>query len=98
MHTPLLTRQYGEFTGRRLDFEEIAYQSKKLVMRVSLAAEVAVLAVQLDRIAQLDRHTADFTRAALRDAIVETIACFPVYRTYISADGVSDEDRRIIHW
>ena len=46
-------------------------------MRTSLAAEVEVLATQLDRIAQLDRHTADFTRASMREAIVETIARFP---------------------
>jgi (1->4)-alpha-D-glucan 1-alpha-D-glucosylmutase len=67
-------------------------------MRSSLAAEVEVLASQLDRIAHLDRHTADFTRAALREAIREVIACFPIYRTYISPRGIGDEDRRIIHW
>ena len=58
-------------------------------MRTSLAAEVEVLATQLDRIAQLDRHTADFTRASMREAIVETIARFPVYRTYVSERGVT---------
>ena len=63
-------------------------------MRASLAAEVEVLATQLDRIAQLDRRTADFTRASMREAIIEVIACFPVYRTYISQRGVGDEDRR----
>jgi (1->4)-alpha-D-glucan 1-alpha-D-glucosylmutase len=26
------------------------------------------------------------------------IACFPVYRTYVSHRGVSDEDRRIVNW
>ena len=67
-------------------------------MRSSLAAEVEVLATQLDRIAQLDRHTADFTRAAIREAVREVIACFPVYRTYVSHRGVSDEDRRIVNW
>jgi (1->4)-alpha-D-glucan 1-alpha-D-glucosylmutase len=93
-----MTRIYREYTGQTAEFEEIAYRSKKLVMRASLAAEVAVLATQLDRIAQLDRRTADFTRAALRDALMEVIAYFPVYRTYISHRGVSDEDRRIVHW
>ena len=34
----------------------------------------------------------------MREAIVEVIACFPVYRTYVSARGVSDEDRRIVQW
>jgi (1->4)-alpha-D-glucan 1-alpha-D-glucosylmutase len=93
-----VTRRYRNFTENEASFEALAYESKRLVMRSSLAAEVEVLATQLDRIAHLDRHTADFTRAALREAIREVIACFPVYRTYISPRGIGDEDRRIIHW
>jgi (1->4)-alpha-D-glucan 1-alpha-D-glucosylmutase len=93
-----ITRRYRLFTEDRWSFEDLVYRCKKLVMQASLAAEVEVLANQLDRIAQLDRHTADFTRASLRAAIIEVIACFPVYRTYISHDGVSDEDRRIVNW
>lgn len=93
-----LSRFYSQFADEPRAFEEIAYQGKKLVMRVALAAEVEVLSTQLDRIAQLDRHTADFTRPALRDALIEVIACFPVYRTYVSARGVQDEDRRIVNW
>ncbi len=93
-----MTRRYRAFTETEASFETLAYQSKRLVMRSSLAAEVEVLTTQLDRIAHLDRHTADFTRAALREAIREVIACFPVYRTYISPRGIGDEDRRIVHW
>ncbi len=93
-----MTRRYRQFTESDASFEQIAYDSRRLVMRSSLAAEIEVLATQLDRIAQLDRHTADFTRAAIREAIREVIACFPVYRTYVSHRGVSDEDRRIVNW
>ena len=93
-----MTRRYRQFTESDASFEQIAYDSKRLVMRSSLAAEIEVLATQLDRIAQLDRHTADFTRAAIREAIREVIACFPVYRTYVSHRGVSEEDRRIVNW
>lgn len=93
-----MSRFYGQFADEPRAFEEIAYQGKKLVMRVALAAEIEVLSTQLDRIAQLDRHTADFTRPALRDALIEVIACFPVYRTYVSDRGVHDEDRRIVNW
>jgi len=93
-----MTRRYRQFTESDASFEQIAYDSKRLVMRSSLAAEIEVLATQLDRIAQLDRRTADFTRAGIREAIRELIACFPVYRTYVSHRGVSDEDRRIVNW
>ncbi|MGH8236031.1 MAG: malto-oligosyltrehalose synthase [Steroidobacteraceae bacterium] len=93
-----MTRRYRQFTASDATFEQIAYESRRLVMRASLAAEIEVLATQLDRIAQQDRHTADYTRAAIREAIREVIACFPVYRTYVSHRGVSDEDRRIVNW
>jgi (1->4)-alpha-D-glucan 1-alpha-D-glucosylmutase len=93
-----LTRIYRQYSNVGEPFEELAYQARRLVMRTSLAAEVEVLATQLDRIAQRDRRTSDFTRSAMREAIVEVIACFPVYRTYVSTRGVSDEDRRIVQW
>ncbi|HEX2494095.1 MAG TPA: malto-oligosyltrehalose synthase [Steroidobacter sp.] len=92
------TRRYRQFTENYASFEQIAYQSRKLVMRASLAAEVEVLATQLDRVAQMDRRTSDFTRSAMRDAIIEVIASFPVYRTYISPRGAREEDRRVIQW
>lgn len=91
-----LTKAYEDFAGRSERFEDVAYASRKLVMRVLLAPEIEGLATQLDRIAQLDRHTADFTRPALREAIMEVMACFPVYRTYISERGASAEDEREI--
>lgn len=93
-----ITRRYRSFTDESIDFDDLVYRTKKLVMGASLAAEVETLATQLDRIAQMDRHTADFTRASLREAIIEVIARFPVYRTYISQEGASDEDRRIVNW
>jgi (1->4)-alpha-D-glucan 1-alpha-D-glucosylmutase len=94
----VMTRRYRQFTENDAGFDEIVCNTKKLVMRTALAAEIAVLATQLDRIAQSDRHTSDFTRAGMREAIIETIAAFPVYRTYVSHRGVSEEDRRVVNW
>jgi (1->4)-alpha-D-glucan 1-alpha-D-glucosylmutase len=93
-----ISRTYAHFVENTQSFEEIAYSSRKLVMRILLAPEVESLATQLDRLAQADRHTSDFTRPALREAIMEVIACFPVYRTYISPRGVREEDRHTIDW
>ena len=53
-----------------------------------------MLTAMLDRLAQKDRHSRDFTHNGLRAALREVIACFPVYRSYVSGDdGVSDTDR-----
>jgi (1->4)-alpha-D-glucan 1-alpha-D-glucosylmutase len=46
-----------------------------------------MLANLLDDIAQSTRSTRDFTRNGLRDALAETAASFPVYRTYVTAAG-----------
>ncbi len=93
-----LDTTYRGFIGRPSVLDDIGYESRKLVMRSVLAAEVGVLATQLDRIAQMDRHTADFTRAALREAIVEVIASYPTYRTYVCASGAGEDDRRHVQW
>lgn len=87
-----LDRTWQRFTGRSAPFSEIVYESKKQVMRTSLAAEISMLAARLDRLAQLHRNTSDFTLFDLREAIVEVIACFPVYRTYIASGPPSGED------
>jgi (1->4)-alpha-D-glucan 1-alpha-D-glucosylmutase len=92
-----MERTYHSFTGETRAFEEIAYQAKHLIQRTALASELAVLANRLARIAQADRRTRDFTLTALRDALSEVAACFPVYRTYID-ERTGAEDRRYIEW
>jgi (1->4)-alpha-D-glucan 1-alpha-D-glucosylmutase len=92
-----LDRVYRAFIGDYVEWPDTAYDSKVLVLRTSLAAELNVLANQLARIAQTDRHTRDFTLTNLRQALTEVIAAFPVYRTYVT-DIASDEDRRYIEW
>ncbi len=79
-------------------FEEAAYRGKRLVMRSSLAAELAVLANRATRIARADRRTRDFTQNALREAIAETVAHFAVYRSYVTERGASAQDRRYVDW
>ena len=88
------TRLYREFTGGHESFEDLVYEKKRLILRVSLASELHMLAHRLDRLAQRNRGWRDFTLTGLTDALREVIACFPVYRSYISAaDGVNDVDR-----
>jgi len=89
---------YADFIGERIDFEELLYQCKKLIMQSALASELNVLANQLSRIASVDRHTQDYTLNGLRSALTEIVACFPVYRTYITLAGIADEDKRYIDW
>ncbi|MFL6436899.1 MAG: malto-oligosyltrehalose synthase [Terriglobales bacterium] len=80
-------RIYLRFAGQITDVETLIYQSKKLVMHNALSSEVNVLTHLLGEISSSDRSARDFTLKTLRDSIRETIACFPVYRTYIDERG-----------
>ncbi len=87
------TRIYGAWIGETVPFAEIAYQEKFLILQVSMSSELHVLARQLDRLAQKNRGSRDFTLNSLRHALREVIALFPVYRSYISDEGVRPADR-----
>ena len=81
-----MTTLYQRFIGQAsADFESLVYQQKKVILRVSLASELNVLAHALEQLSEKSRHSRDFTLGALKDALREVIACFPVYRTYIGA-------------
>jgi (1->4)-alpha-D-glucan 1-alpha-D-glucosylmutase len=93
----LFTTLYQRVVELGVKVEKLIYESKKLVMRRALASEVNVLTQILDEISNRDRRARDYTRGVLREAIRETIACFPVYRTYIDEQGhVSETDRSYI--
>lgn len=92
-----LTLLYRRFSGQTESPEEIIYRSKRLIMHTALPSEINVLTHMLAEICGSDRRARDFTLKALRDAIREIVACFPVYRTYIDERGhVSERDRAII--
>ncbi|HEU5233886.1 MAG TPA: malto-oligosyltrehalose synthase [Terriglobales bacterium] len=80
-------RIYLRFAGQVTDVDTLIYQSKKLIMHNALSSEVNVLTHLLGEISSSDRRARDFTLKTLRDSIRETIACFPVYRTYIDERG-----------
>ncbi|MDX1431100.1 MAG: malto-oligosyltrehalose synthase [Gammaproteobacteria bacterium] len=89
---------HRDFTGAARDFDELLYDCKKLMIRTALSSELTVLANMLDSIAQREAFTRDFTLNGLRDALIELVACFPVYRTYIARHGANEEDRRYVEW
>jgi (1->4)-alpha-D-glucan 1-alpha-D-glucosylmutase len=93
-----MDRTYRRFLDRSADFDEILYACKQLVMDTMLASELNRLAAGLDAISERYWNTRDYTEERLRAALREVIACFPVYRTYVTDRGVSADDRRDIDW
>ncbi|HEY6184660.1 MAG TPA: malto-oligosyltrehalose synthase [Terriglobales bacterium] len=88
-----IRRMYRGFLAQSLEFRAVLYRCKKNVMRNALASELNVLASILSRIALSNRHTCDFTLNSLRNALSEVVANFPVYRTYLTEEAVSERDR-----
>ncbi|HKX30956.1 MAG TPA: malto-oligosyltrehalose synthase [Blastocatellia bacterium] len=91
-------RLYQAFIGEVIDFSDLVYQCKKLILRVAMSSELHVLARRLDRVSEQHRYTRDFTLNSLQYALSEVIACFPIYRTYTQIDQpeVNEEDQRHI--
>lgn len=91
-----LTRFYHAFTGESTPFDLLVYKCKRLIMKYALASELQMLAAELNRMSEADRHTRDFTLYRLRQALAEVIAWLPVYRTYERGGEVAESDRRYI--
>ena len=87
---------YTRFLQHRVDFPQAIYDKKKLVMQVAMSSEINMLGHYLSRISEQNRHTRDFTLNSLIRSIVEVIAYFPVYRTYINGFDVSERDLQYI--
>ncbi|MDB5213483.1 MAG: Malto-oligosyltrehalose synthase [Myxococcaceae bacterium] len=92
-----ITRVWHELSGDTRSFHEHSRDSKRATMRSSLSSEIHMLSQRLERIAMRDRRSRDFTLPMLHRAVAETIAAFPVYRTYIRPDGTREShDEHII--
>ena len=88
-----MRRAYAKLTGQTQTFDDLLYETKRLIMDTSMASELTVLAHMLDRIGERNRKSRDFTLNSFRDMLTEVVACFPVYRTYVNEHGWAPEDR-----
>lgn len=96
-HAARMERIWREFGGTADPFDEVVRECKLMIARETLAAQLTTLTHALQRIALADRRTRDYGLHALRDALAETAAAMPVYRTYVT-DTASAQDRRFIDW
>jgi (1->4)-alpha-D-glucan 1-alpha-D-glucosylmutase len=89
-----LTDVYADLTGAPTDWPELVRETKHLVMRDVLAADVDRLTNLFVQVCEGHRRYRDYTRHELHEALREVVGAFPVYRTYASpAAGVSGADR-----
>ncbi|WP_263971661.1 malto-oligosyltrehalose synthase [Leptolyngbya ohadii] len=87
---------YQSFIGETVSSEEIIDEKKRLIIGKHLAGDIDNLAVVLKQISERYRYTSDFTMYGLKRALVEVLAMFPVYRTYVSPEGFRKTDRECL--
>ncbi len=86
---------YSGFTSVTCSFDKLLIQKKRLIISRHMAGDIDNLALLIKRVSSKDRRGTDMTLYGLRNALVELIASFPVYRTYIDSETISPED---LYW
>jgi (1->4)-alpha-D-glucan 1-alpha-D-glucosylmutase len=90
------TKIYQNFTELTSKYDNLVYEKKGLILEKNLAGDLDNLAQILKRISAQTREGSDFTTYGLKRALFEVLALFPVYRTYIDADGIGEIDRTYV--
>jgi (1->4)-alpha-D-glucan 1-alpha-D-glucosylmutase len=92
-----LSEAYTAFTGEPVDYDEVVYEKKHLVMAEVLSSELNRLTGLAIDVCEHHRRYRDYTRHELHETLRELIAAFPVYRTYIVPGGEGPSPDDIAH-
>jgi (1->4)-alpha-D-glucan 1-alpha-D-glucosylmutase len=95
-HADRMQEVYGTFAGTPLSYEELVEEGKRNIIEKHMAGDVDNLALWLRSVASRTREGNDLTMHALRQALVEMLVKFPVYRTYVSPENFDPRDRALI--
>jgi (1->4)-alpha-D-glucan 1-alpha-D-glucosylmutase len=87
-----LEKSYAAATRTTASFADACYAANKLVMRQLFPGEVRALGHHLGKLAAQDRRARDLPLSELVEALVETTACLPIYRTYVRSYDLERRD------
>jgi len=89
---------YAAFTGEPTDYAELVREKKRWILRHQLATEMERLVRLLNAVFATRSPERAATLDEMREALIELIACFPVYRTYAQAGtaALSESDKKWI--
>ncbi len=87
---------YSEFTGFKTAYDNLVCEKKRLIIGKEMAGDVDNLAHLMKKASSRYRHGSDMTLYGLKRALVDVLALFPVYRTYISNEVFSKADQLYI--
>ena len=87
---------YETFSGTQSSYKELTGENKRNIIAKHMAGDIDNLALWLRNVTSRSREGNDLTMHALRQALVEILVNFPVYRTYVSAGNFDPRDRATI--
>ncbi|MGF9756461.1 malto-oligosyltrehalose synthase [Microvirga sp. 0TCS3.31] len=87
---------YREASGLQGSYEDLLKEAKIEITEKNFASELGVLVSDIKTIADASRRTRDYTTFALRQALAEIVAAFPIYRSYLKDGEPAAEDVRLI--
>jgi (1->4)-alpha-D-glucan 1-alpha-D-glucosylmutase len=91
-----MTRVYSRFASFPLPFAEMVWDRKRLMIGKHMASDIDNLAHLMKKVFDRHRYGRDITLYGLKCALVEVMALFPVYRTYITQSSMSLQDKNYI--
>ncbi len=91
-----LSSMWRDLTANDLDFQAEVRQARRKLLTNNLAGEFEAATRALHAVARTDLRTRDFSLGSIRRVFGELLVHFPVYRTYVDADGPDESDREII--
>jgi (1->4)-alpha-D-glucan 1-alpha-D-glucosylmutase len=89
-----LAELWSRLSERTADFNQEVLEARDLVLHGTLAGDFENVAQSLLQVARSDLMSRDLTLGAIRRALLALVVNFPIYRTYISVCGRSEEDDR----
>jgi (1->4)-alpha-D-glucan 1-alpha-D-glucosylmutase len=79
-----LASAFRSFTGLEGPWDDLVHDCKLFVLSSSLSADLHRLVERMSEVCEQHRRHSDHTRRELRECLAEVIACYGVYRTYVS--------------
>ena len=85
---------WEQVSGRSADFAVEEYAARREIIARSFSAQLEACVASFHRLSDLEGT--ELTRAALRRALIEFLAHFPIYRTYATASERPARDRHFL--
>ncbi|ABE49684.1 malto-oligosyltrehalose synthase [Methylobacillus flagellatus] len=91
-----LTECWQRYTGDQYDFARHVRSARYQLLSENLVGEFNAAAIAIHRIARAEIRTRDYSLAAIKRALMEILAHFPAYRSYVEDTGPAPIDREML--